>query len=110
MRGMPATIGAVLVVLGANALAAQVKPNADWRTIQTERFYIHFTPELEPMARRAAVLAESAYVELSRFMHQPRGKIDIVIADDVDFANGYATPYPTNRIGVYATTPIFDNA
>ena len=89
---------------------AQVKPNSDWRTIRTERFSVHYTPDLEDVARRAAVQAESAYVELSRFMRPPRGRIDIVISDDFDIANGYATPYPTNRIGVYANPPIFDHA
>ena len=34
---------------------AQVAPDAHWRTISTTHFHIHFTPELEATARRAAV-------------------------------------------------------
>lgn len=89
---------------------AQVKPNSDWRTIRTEHFYIHFTPELEVVARRAAVDAESAYVQLATHLHPPRGPIDLVLSDDVDFSNGYATPLPSNRIVMYANPPVFESA
>lgn len=89
---------------------AQVKPNSDWRTIRTGHFYVHFTPELEVLARRAAVDAESAYVALSQHLHPPRGKIDMVISDDVDFSNGSATPFPTNRVILYANPPVFESA
>jgi hypothetical protein len=92
------------------ALSAQVRPDARWLTIKTEHFYVHFTPELEPLARRAAVQAESAYVELSRLLVKPRGKIDLVISDDVDFTNGWATPFPSNRIGIYANPPVFESS
>jgi hypothetical protein len=89
--------------------SAQVNPERHWRTIRTERFYIHYEPGLEHVARRVAVQAEAAYDTLSRFMKPPRGKIDVIIGDNVDAPNGYATPYPTNRIGIYATPPVFDN-
>ena len=100
---------AALVALSARA-GAQIKPNAHWRTIKTEHFYINFTPELEEVARRAASDAETAYALLSQHLHPPRGKIDVTISDDVDFSNGYATPYPTNRIVVYANPPVFESA
>jgi hypothetical protein len=103
-----------LLVLGtwlaATPLDGQVKPNADWRTIKTEHFYIHFTPDLEEVARRAAVLAETAYVQLSKHLAKPRGKIDVLITDDVDFSNGWATPFPSNRVGIYANPPVFESA
>jgi hypothetical protein len=114
IRGNPCERIAVRSLVGlmllSASLNAQVKPNSDWRTIRTPRFYIHYTPELESVARRAAVQAESAYVALARHLHPPRGPIDIVISDDVDLANGSATPYPTNRISVYANPPIFEGS
>jgi hypothetical protein len=94
----------------ARPLPAQVRPNADWRTIRTEHFRVHFTPPLEELARRAAVHAESAYVELSGSLTKPRGTIDLLVSDDVDFSNGWATPYPSNRIGIYANPPVFESA
>ena len=102
---------AALVLLAACAAsrgAAQVAPNAHWRTIDTRHFHIHFTPELEQAARRAAVSAERAYDKLASQLHEPRGPIDLVVADNVDFANGSTTPFPTNRIIVYAHPPLDD--
>lgn len=85
---------------------AQVAPDAHWRTIDTEHFHIHFTPDLEATARRAAVDAESAYAALAARLHPPRGPIDLVVADNVDYSNGYTTTFPTNRIVVYTHPPL----
>ncbi|MBX6330428.1 MAG: PD40 domain-containing protein [Gemmatimonadaceae bacterium] len=88
------------------AARAQGAPNAHWRTIRTPHFAVHFTPPLEDAARRAAASAESAYVQLAVRLHPPRGPIDLVIADNVDFANGFTNPFPSNRIVVYAHPPL----
>ena len=94
------------MVGAARVSSAQVAPNADWRTLHTKHFRIHFAPPLEAEARRAAVNAERAYAQLSTELVPPRGIIDLVVSDDVDYVNGYATPYPSNRIVVYANPPI----
>ena len=99
---------AVALTCAAARGSAQVIPNAHWRTIDTQHFHIHFTPELEPAARRAAMSAERAYARLAARLHPPRGPIDLVIADNVDYANGLTTPFPTNRIVVYAHPPLDD--
>jgi hypothetical protein len=94
---------------GGGEKGAKKKPaNAHWRTIDTRHFHVHFTPELEQAARRAAVSAERAYDKLAAQLHEPRGPIDLVVADNVDFANGSTTPFPTNRIIVYAHPPLDD--
>ncbi len=96
---------AALLLSAARAATAQVPPNEDWRTLRTRHFRVHFAPPLEKEARRAAVNAERAYTELATELVPPRGIIDLVISDNVDYANGYATPFPTNRIVVYAHPP-----
>lgn len=96
---------AALTFIAAHASFAQLAPNADWRTLHTRHFRVHFAPALEQEARRAAVNAERAYAQLSAELVPPRGIIDLVVSDDVDYVNGYATPYPTNRIVVYAHPP-----
>ena len=98
-------LGAALLVFFADRGLAQLVPNDDWRTLQTEHFRVHFTPPLEEQARRAAVNAERAYIQLSRELVAPRGPIDLVIADNVDYVNGYATSFPSNRIVVFAHPP-----
>ena len=101
-----ATILAALLLGAARTAGSQLPPNEDWRTLHTRHFRVHFTPPLEQDARRAAVNAERAYEELSAELVAPRGTIDLVVADNVDFVNGYATPVPSNRIVVYAHPPI----
>ena len=91
-------------------LSAQLAPDIKWRTIHTTHFQVHFSDGLEGQARRAAVNAEEAYARLSAELVAPRGPIDLVIADNVDFTNGFATPFPTNRIVIYAHPPISSSA
>ena len=98
-------LAAALFLCAARAADAQLAPNEDWRTLRTRHFRVHFTPAVEEEARRAAVNAERAYAELSTELVPPRGTIDLVISDNVDFVNGYATPFPANRIVVYAHPP-----
>ena len=62
-------------------------------------------PPLEQEARRAAINAERAYTALSTELVPPRGKVDLVVSDNVDYVNGYATPFPSNRIVVFAHPP-----
>ncbi len=98
-------LAAAFIVCAAPPVRAQVPPNEEWRTLQTPHFRVHFNPNVEEEARRAAVNAERAYAELSTELVPPRGTIDLVVADNFDFVNGYATPFPSNRIVVYAHPP-----
>ena len=101
----PITLAVVLACCAAHAAGAQLPPNDDWRTLETRHFRVHFTPPLEQEARKAAVNAERAYAELSTELKPPRGPIDLVVSDNVDFVNGYATPFPSNRIVVFTHPP-----
>ena len=106
---MTRALGACLIALclsSAGVAAAQVAPNASWRMLRTPHFRVSFARELEPTARRAAVAAESAYARLAERLRPPRGTIDLVVSDDVDFSNGYTTPVPTNRIIIYTLPPL----
>jgi hypothetical protein len=98
-------LAAALFFCAARAIGAQLPPNDDWRTLHTQHFRVHFTPAVEEEARRAAVNAERAYAELSTELVPPRGTIDLVISDNVDYVNGYATPFPSNRIVIFAHPP-----
>ena len=91
-------------------LTAQVAPNKSYFTITTPHFHVHFTRATEAIARRVAADAERAYAQLASELHAPRGPIDVVVSDDADFSNGSATPFPTNRIVVYANPPVTESA
>lgn len=103
------SVRAVLLFCGlfaAPILPAQVDPRGPVRTITTPHFRVHFAARLDSVAREAAVYAEGAYAQLSSELVAPRGRIDLLIADNVDFSNGYAQVFPSPRVVIYATPPI----
>src|SRR5205814_1786144 len=106
LLGMTGRVAALLGMTIAFGAQAHVSPNKRYYALHTKRFYIHFTAATEPTARRVASDAERAYAQLASELHPPRGPIDVVISDDADYSNGSATPFPTNRIVVYANPPI----
>lgn len=106
-RALLAALAALLIVfLVPPRLAAQAPPNGNWRTLRTAHFDVSFLPALEPVARRAAAEAEAAYARLAARLRPPRGRIALVVADNVDASNGFTTPFPTNRITIYASPGI----
>ncbi len=101
-----AALFVVLCCVAVRPASAQLSPADRWYTIETAHFRVHFIKALEPEARRGAVNAERAFAELSAQLRPPGGKVDLVIADNFDYVQGYATTFPTNRIVVFAHPPI----
>lgn len=99
---------AASLVFAFAPLAVAQNPSRKHYTIATTHFRVSFTAPLEGVARRVAADAERAYAQLSAELHPPRGTIDVLVTDDFDFSNGSATPFPTNRIIVYAMPPVND--
>ncbi|MDD2899622.1 MAG: peptidase S9, partial [Desulfuromonadaceae bacterium] len=75
-------------------------------TIETQHFSIHFHQGLEAVARKAAGIAENVHGSIStEFSWQPSGKTELVLIDNSDFANGYASVLPYNTIYVQTVPP-----
>ncbi len=95
---------------GPRKAFAQVDPRGPVRTIATSHFRVHFRadsgPVSEALGQRAAAVAEWAYAKLARELTPPAGPIDLLLADNVDYSNGFAQVFPTNRVVVYAVPPI----
>ena len=98
---------APIALCASSAYAQRIAPDESWRTLDTEHFRVTFPAHLEDMGRRAAERAEWAHARLSeQFIAAPRGMIDLVLTDHIDTSNGFATPWPSNRITIYARPPI----
>ena len=77
-----------------------------WRTLRTPHFHIHFHTGLDALAARTADIAERAHERLSVTLQwSPALPTDVVLTDEVDFANGFTTPVPGNHIELWVTPP-----
>lgn len=116
VEARPACLPGLAFVLAAIAAAAlplraQIRPNAAYRVVESAHYRVTYGPRLEPLARRALDTAERTHALLESSVTQaPDGMIDIVLVDDLDFSNGFASPFPSNRIVVYARPPFDDEA
>lgn len=79
-------------------------PALTWRTLHSPHFRLHYHDGLEPQARQAIVIAEKVHDKLNMwFKWQPREPVDMVITDEIDYANGFTTPFPANHIELWVT-------
>ncbi len=108
LRGIAILVGLVGCALTAGvAPATGQAPDEEWRTLETAHFSVTYPIELEEVARRAADRAERAYAALeSVFIEAPQGRIDLIVTDHTDQANGSATILPSNRITIFASPPV----
>jgi len=98
-----AVIGVLLPVTAA--AANRYDPRLRFRTISTPRFDIHFHQGGEAEARRLAVMAEEIAGTLDRTLGAPAGRVHVILVNQTDLANGWATPLPFNVIEMTAAAP-----
>jgi len=78
----------------------------DWYTLESKHFRCHFYTGEELLARRSLAIAEEIHAELSLLIKwSPADKTDLILTDEYDVSNGWATPFPTNRTGIYLSGP-----
>ncbi len=120
MRSLPALL---LLALAVPAQAAPFSPSLRWQVIETDHFRITFhVPGTDKdgspragsdetqLAQEMAVDAEVAYGKLTAELHNtPKAKIEIVLVDWTDDANGYASIIPENHIVIFVTAPEADS-
>jgi Tol biopolymer transport system component len=87
-------------------LPAPRLPRADWYTLQTPHFEIHFYADERAFAERAAHFAERAYRLHTRYLNwKPSGRVQVTLSDISDSANGSASSVPFNFINAYGVPP-----
>lgn len=97
-----------LLLLGcsAGALAVGPNPSHDWRSFDSQHFVVHFEAEDRPQAVQAAAIAERVLPGIVKDLRwQPRSKTHLILFDDYDLANGFATPLPFSHTGIFLTPP-----
>lgn len=77
-----------------------------WQTQETEHFLIHFRSGHQTQAARSLDIAEQVHQELTPFFgYQPKEKTEIVLVDEFDYSNGWATVIPYPQIRLYMSPP-----
>jgi Tol biopolymer transport system component len=83
-------------------------PELDWKTIETEHFYVHYHEGAERTARVVSKIAEDIYSPVtSLYDHKPDQKVSFIIRDYDDISNGAAYFYE-NKVEIYAPSMDFD--
>jgi Tol biopolymer transport system component len=96
---------ALLSAASADA-ASLFDPTLRFRQLPTEHFVIYFHQGEERLARRLAAIAEETWRALQpRFSISPPALTRVVLADQTELWNGYATPLPRDTIVIYAVWP-----
>jgi hypothetical protein len=86
--------------------AFAVDPTHNWQSIATEHFYIHFAEGGEALASKVAEIAENAHSKLLPAIGWiAEDKTHLVISDETDQPNGYASVFPFNRSVLFVAPP-----
>ena len=112
MRSASRPIGALVaaaiaVVCASSSASAQVfDPHLRFRQLPTEHFVLYFHQGEDRLAQRLARIAEETW----RVLEEPLGlapprRTRVVLADQTELFNGYATPVPYDTVVLYAVTP-----
>jgi len=106
-RRLALAIAAVLLVLpSASALAStRYDPRLQFRTLRTPRFEIHFHQGEDAAAARLATIAEEVASALDRTLGAASGRVHVILVNQSDQPNGWATPVPYNLIEITAAGP-----
>jgi hypothetical protein len=86
--------------------ATRFDPALRFRVLGTEHFRIYFHQNTDHLAVRLSVIAEETWRTLPQPLGvQPPRLTHVVLADQADLSNGYATPLPYDTIVIYTTAP-----
>lgn len=99
----------IFFVVPTSVQSADIDPSFDFFTIETEHFSIHYHQGLDSVASKMSLFAEKAHNNLSKvFLWEPHEKTNVVLVDNTDYANGFATAIPYNLIYLFTSPPSID--
>ena len=103
---------ALLIVIAAllawppPAQAQNADPGPPWDTAESAHFRIHYRASQRRQAEAVVRAAERAWPRITQALAwEPKSRIDLVVYAEVDIANGFSTPLPFNKIGLFLTPP-----
>jgi hypothetical protein len=104
-RRVALLISLLIVAPPIASASGRYDPRLRFQTIATPRFDIHFHQGEEAQARRLAPLAEAIAAALDATLGPPSGRVQVILVNQSDISNGWATPLPFNTIEISAAAP-----
>src|SRR3954469_518432 len=99
-------VALVAVFASRSEAASLFDPLLRFRALPTEHFVIYFHQGEDRLAQRLAVIAEETWRALQRPLGvTPPRRTRVVLADQTEIFNGYATPLPYDTIVIYTVAP-----
>ena len=90
----------------SSAHALGPDPKRDWHKADSTHFRVNYASPQRAQAERVADIAEKVYTRLSRELQwEPVGRIELIVLDEFDIANGFSTPLPFNESAIFLTPP-----
>src|SRR5688572_4561136 len=103
----------ILALLASGATltwgSTRYDPRLRFRTLSTPRFDIHFHQGEDGVARRLAAFVDDAAARVDRAVGAAVGRVQIILVDQHDLSNGWATPLPYNTIEISAAAPAVES-
>ena len=104
MKQLIAFCACFLLLFSNNVFA--VDPGLDWKTIESKHLYVHYADGNKEIAERALAISEAAHQRFTKELNWiPKEKTHVVISDETDLPNGFATPIFFNRTVIYPVPP-----
>ena len=105
-RHLLACVVVLLTAFVADVSAAtRYDPRLRFRTLSTPRFDIHYHQGEDALAQRLARIAEEVATSVGRTLGPAAGRVQVILVDQNDLPNGWATPVPYNTIEIGAAAP-----
>jgi hypothetical protein len=103
-------LGVLLILLAARAspAASRYDPRLRFQAFRTPHFDIYWHQGEEAAARRLAAIAERVRARLASELGSVHGRVQVVLVDQSDITNGWATPVPYNTIELTLRPPPAD--
>lgn len=99
--------GLLLLAPAADARAQSLglpRPHADWRTVETAHFIVHYPREFADWTLPMAARLESVHAAVSALIgSQPADRVTVIVEDPLNLSNGSASPGPV--IYLWPTPP-----
>lgn len=112
LRGLTAVVVISMLVVGAMVLrphradAGPIDPRLRFQLVKTPHFTLYFHQGEESIARRLADLVEGVRTEVGESMRtEPPAHTHVILADQTEYANGWASPLPRDTVFLNAAAP-----